>query len=291
MSAHERLGGRRPGERVESRLFNAARPTVTLLVESGYDERFWRMYRHESCLIRSQGQGGREAALKKLDLGGDPAVKLLALLDADLDRVEDHLQQRPDVIWTDGHDLETTLLGLPVLEKLVRQHVDPEKLRRSEQAWGETLRARLFAHAIGMGRLRWFKQRERLDALVFRKGDRRFEGYKDCAGDDWAPSLRRVVNAVIRFSQAQPLMSRDLPAEIAALPEAAADQVCNGHDLLGLLHAWLRHEVKAIEISVDELGERLLLACERTWLEQTRMWRAILDWEAANPGFSVLQPA
>jgi len=192
-----------PSPLTESKLFNAARRTVTLLVEAGVDQRFWRMHCVGDCHVREHGQGGREAVLKELNRArGQAGAVLLAVLDADLDRVEGRLLLDSDVVWTDAHDLETTLLTLPTLEKLVTQCVDSSKLAEQEREWGEPLRARLFRHAEGIGRLRWLKQREHLDDLVFKKmkGTREllyFANYKRCADKFWSPSLAKVIEALL----------------------------------------------------------------------------------------------
>lgn len=283
----------------ESKFFNAARRTVSLLVEAGVDQRFWRMHRARDCLVRHHGQGGREAVLKELQRGREqPDVVLLAVLDADLDRLEGRLPSDPDVVWTDGHDLETTLLCLPTLGKLVAQRVDSKKLAEKEAAWGETFRARLFRHAEGMGRLRWLKQREGIDALVFKKAQKSkhelllFGKYDDCCDKDWSPSLACVIKALINYNNAHELRERDLVSECAALPTAEADQVCNGHDLVGFLLAGLKAMSGARpRETAEELLEVIAGFCERAWLERTEMWQAIQAWEAAHPGYQVLAEA
>lgn len=283
-----------PSPVTESKFFNAARKTVTLLVEAGVDQRFWRMHCDSSCHVRHHGQGGREAVLEVLGIGSehDDSV-LLAVLDADLDRVEGRLMVEPDVVWTDAHDLETTLLQLPTLEKLVAQRVGPDKLADQEAKWeGERFRARLFRHAEGVGRLRWLKHREGLDALIFKKTKKGdvvyFDNYAECVERDWSPSLAKVITALRNFSGADSLRGRDLAGESAALPAAELDQICNGHDLVGFLVAWLKPWHK---FTAAELADTLAGLCERSWLVTTAMWQAIEKWEAAHPGFRVLKGA
>lgn len=302
MSVYDQLGVRPPNSVVTSKLRNAGRPTVTMLVEAGFDQRFWQMHVHDWCRVEHQGQGGRQAALAKLDEArGHPDAHLIAVLDADLDRVNGCLQIREDVFWTDAHDLETTLLGLEILEKLVRQRVGVERLRLAEEAWAESVRKRLFRHAEGMGRVRWYMLGEGGGVLAFKKGrpDGKgragvslFDEYARCAGPRWEPSLEHVLDALIRYHNAQKLLAqkRELLSSIAALPVAAVEQVCNGHDLVGFLHAWLRYEVECFSESVEVLADALALGTEHVWLQSTAMWRAIRDWEAAHPGFFVLKP-
>lgn len=298
MSVHELLGARRPDPLVEAILRRDTRRSVTLLVEAGFDQRFWRIYAHEDCAVVHQDQGGRQAALDKLQAAAKhPEVRMLAVLDADLDRVEGGLRLVPNVIWTDAHDLETTLLGLPTLEKLLRQQVEQQRLDEHTSRWGEPVRERLFRHGVILGKLRWLKQRERLDELKFhkpgkasQKGQRlRFSDYHKCTADDWTPSAEQTVQALLNYNSAQHLRARALPAELAALHHDDPAQLCNGHDLLGLLHALLRYVFKCSAApDVDTLEHLLAASCERLWLAKTTMWRDIQAWEAEHPGFSVL---
>jgi hypothetical protein len=290
-------------------MFNAARPTVTLLVEGALDAYFWRHY--AGCPIEVMGGGSLldRAKLKRAREQSD--AHLLGIADADLNRIEPGLgglPTVPDLVWTDAHDLETTLAGLPTLEKLVGHEVGGA-LATAEQRWGETFRARLFAHARELGRLRWLKVRVKVslvadgvpephwvDDLVFKKpgkGSQKgelhlFDKHDDAVGDDWAPSPGHVLAAVLDYGSAHALKKQKLREKLAELPEAPIDQVCNGHDIVGFLRAGLK-ALKASVGDVDALARSLCLACEEVWLRETSMWQAIRAWEALHPGFRVLK--
>lgn len=278
-----------PPATTESKFFNAARRIVTLLVEGGFDQRFWRMHCIRDC--RVSPKGGRPAVLAELNrAAAHPDAVLLGVLDADLDRVEACLIARHDVVWTDAHDLEGTLLALPALDKLLAQLLDPDKLEEDEARWAEPLRSRLFRHAIEMGRLRWLVRREGL-ALVFKKKSKRelnlFDRYDRCIEADWSPSLVQIIHELVNYNSAHHLLAQDLAGRCAALPEADPAQLCNGHDLLGFLRVWPRLGKRSL--GVDDLADRLAGACERHWLASTSMWQGIEAWERAHPGFRVLK--
>lgn len=281
-----------PSPTTESKFFNAARRTVSLLIEAGVDQRFWRMHCHRDCHIRHHGQGGREAVLAEIQKARThPDAVLLAVLDADLDRLENRLPSDPDVVWTDAHDLETTLFGLPALDKLVAQQVDPDRYRDLRATWGsEDLRQRLFRHAEGIGRLRWLKQRARIDELVFKKKKGQilvlFDRYDKCTDKHWSPSLANTILALLDYSNAHELRARDLAGECIGLGDADLAQLCNGHDLVGFLAAWLK--MIARPYTPEQLTDALAGYCERDWLKGTEMWRGIRAWEAKHPGFRVL---
>lgn len=92
-----------------------------------------------------------------------------------------------------------------------------------------------------------------------------------------------------RLQQRSLLLERDLAAECEALPAADLHQLCNGHDLLGLLAAGLAALGSGNKPKADALAEALATACERAWLLTTAMWRAIESWERAHPGYQVLR--
>lgn len=126
-------GVRRPNLITENKFLNAARPSLTVLVEAGSDKRFWRMFL--PWRLEDMGQGGREAALKTLEKARSQRdTRFLAILDADVDRLKGRPLEGEDILYTDGHDLETTLFGLPVLEKITRYHVDTELLGKTRRA-------------------------------------------------------------------------------------------------------------------------------------------------------------
>lgn len=246
----------------ESRIWNAAERRVTLLVEAG-----------------------RQA---------DDA-RLVAVVDADLDRLLGEVEERPNLIRTDAHDLETTLLSGPALERVLLQ-VAREALLHSEEQWGEPLRGRLFRWAEGLGRLRWLKIRlhPELDALRFKgkEGEPSLRRkYADCVESGWTPSVERSIRAVCLACNAHHLLPprRNLAGEARALGEADLLQLCNGHDLLGLLAAWLMEEGGRHAPDAGELAELLAVACPADWLARTAMWDGLRRWERENPGSSLLR--
>ena len=270
-----------PSPITESKIFNAARRTVTLLVEGGLDLRFWRMHVARACLVRAEG--GWPNVLGKLDAAAQHTdAILLGVLDADFRRLEGKLPSRPDVVWTDAHDLEGTLFATPALDKLLDQLTT---------GWGQSPRNQTYRHAAEMGRLRWLVHQNADLELVFKKnpkGDLKlFEKYDNCVDDDWSPSLSSIIRAIIDYTPAQHLNAAEIEERCLALADADPHQLCNGHDLIGFLRVW--PPIKKAKLKPDDLADRLAGACERRWLTTTSMWRDIEAWERLHPGFQVLR--
>ncbi|MBL8615317.1 MAG: DUF4435 domain-containing protein [Deltaproteobacteria bacterium] len=289
------MGLPQPNPRVESRFFNSARRTAVLLVEAGPDERFWRPWVGPGVLVRQANQGGKAQIIRWLKAAKpDEGEVLVGVVDADLDRVRGVENDTPDVILTDAHDLEATLVGLPALDKLATS-LAGAALAAAEARWGESLRARLVRHAELPGRLRWLKvaRSPAFDALLFKKEKRNgidyFDDYASCIGADFQPDPSALVKALCSFSNAQQLLPPkvDLVAAAAALGPVDLAQLCNGHDLMGFLYAMLK-EIKAQGLSDSAgLAQQLGLAVERVWLVETAMWKALDAWSKRR-GYPVL---
>lgn len=197
------------------------------------------------------------------------------------------------MIWTDANDLEATLVALPVLEKIVRQKAGPERLLSAEETWGESFRERLLRHAIGMGRLRWLKQRDKIAIVFARSRKKRLKRvtYSKCVGEGWEPDLDTAIKQALSFSNIQNMSSSDLRESVGKLPTVPELHVCNGHDLIGFIHVWIKSVVKAWKGSAETLADSLAGACDQSWLETTEMWKAIRAWEAKHPRYCILQIA
>lgn len=290
MSGFERLNVPPPaGSAVEHRMFNAARRTTTSFVEGALDEKFWGRWVHRDVLVRiTQGREGVIRALDEVaDIGG-----ACGIVDRDFDDLEGHPPpDRADLAVTDGHDLEGTIIAGPAVAEVVDFHAH-NHLAEAEKRWGTSFRDRLYAHAVFMGRLRWLKQRQPApyDVLRFKKRSKGqlslFDNYADCVEKDWAPCEACVVTAVTNYSSAPKLKAAAVAviASANALPSAAREQICNGHDLVGFMVEGFKRPFK-VPISVESLAVELALACTLEWLRSTSMWATLDAWEKANRGF------
>jgi len=293
VSAAARLGGPAPPVRAEHRMSNAERHTVTLLVEADPDARFWRMWvDRQACRVRppDDDRRGREAVREELRKAREAGLPIVAVVDADLDRLRG-LAPGEGEVWTDAHDLEATLLALPgLLAKVVAVAGAPDGGGRlSEPGW-------LFAACAFPGRLRALQAEPDSDALAVRlqkEGRRgaveRFEGWAGCLLGDLTLDADALLRALVGWHNQQRMLQA-LPAlrarAEAVWPDAAPDQLCNGHDLVGVLRASLV-KLKAKAPDAEGLTRELMLACERAWVDATAMAAALRAWVAARPGYRI----
>jgi hypothetical protein len=281
-----------PPPATESEFFNAARPTVFLLVEGNSDERFWQLrVDRRRCQIRAMG--GRDKAVEELEQNRrENRLGFVAVLDADFDRIDGTLREDPDIVYTEYHDLECVLVGSPALEKVLGVLGSSSKCAQFEHKY-KPIRDVLLENARVIGELRWLSKREGLN-LVFRKRDAnnefRYIGYKDfCEQKGWSVDPRKLVAHVCNFSMRHDLKLDDLLDRSRLLPAADAWQICVGHDLLGLLAIGLRQALGNATIDTDTMQDSFLLAYEDAYLKETLMYRALCVWEENHRPFRIFR--
>jgi hypothetical protein len=240
---------------------------------------------------------GRERALAELSSArAEGKIGFLAVLDADFDRADGVLQIRPDVVWTDLHDLEVLLIASPAFEKVLTEVASRDKLSTFEATEGHTLREAVVLRATDLARLRWLSRRDGL-GLTFRK--HRADGgkldrikYQDfCKAQDWSVSRDAMVRAALNFSSRHDLDVSDLIARMDCLPkDVDIWQLLVGHDLVALITIGLRRRFGSKNLSVEEVEERLRLAFEREHLHKTSMYSEIMAWEGRNKPYRVFGP-
>jgi hypothetical protein len=287
----EELFGVRPAPPLaENKIFNSRRRTVTMLVEGAADAQLWR--KHTRCIVRVMR--GKDKALGEIrNAKGHPDAALVAVLDADFDRLLGTLADDPNVVWTDAHDLETTLIFFcNALDGLLGQFCEHEELAKLERSWGHSFLDRLTRHMLPLAKLRFLKRRDPEVPLQFKKESGKdfglFDKYEKCVSKGWTPHEDRARKAVIDYSQAHSYNLTDAEARVAPPHDAPPHELCNGHDLVGFLAAGLR-ELFKIDKDVVTWTELLIASVEQAVLESTTMVAELRRWEEEHPGFSVLR--
>ncbi len=281
----------------ESAFFNAARPTVVLLVESGSDYAFWRARVHARCEVRDLG--GRERALEEAARAREERDdNVIAILDADFDRIEGRLAELSNVFWTDHHDLEVMLILSPALGKVLAERGAREKLGQLRDAEVE-VRQRLLELGLCMARLRLASQRQGW-GLKFRKRPARPHGEistvkveKFCPPERWELDVARMIQVVIEFNQRHDLLQETerVRQVMETMPDEPRDQLCNGHDLVALLAVGLKKKLgsgSGGSVDVDDLTRDLRLAHEMEHLMATGLYAALTRWQARRPACPLL---
>jgi hypothetical protein len=226
---------------------------------------------------------GKEQALNTIKiLDNDKFTGVLAVVDADFDRLENNLPESPNILLTDDHDLEVMILKTPALEKVIKERGSEEKTKDNN------IREILLKIGQEIGYLRWISQKNNLSL--------RFEGLdfgkfikKDTLEIDYSDLIKTIKD----HSQKQSLVNQEIEEKIEILRNKEHDpsQVCCGHDImqilsLALCKAW--GTCKPTDVKAENLERDLRLAYEKSYFYQTQLYFLIQNWQNTNVPYQVL---
>lgn len=260
-----------------------------LLVEGGSDKIFYERFVDKlACqLISTSGKpSSKQRAIAILEILEQSNFQgVLAIVDADFDRLETAVNNRPNLLLTDSHDLETMLIKSPALNKVVSEFGSEEKITQ----FAQDIRAVLLKSGISLGYLRWISQCDELnltfEGIVFSK----FVNERTLI-------IKEIdlIEEVKKKSQAFFLKNEDLQQRLISRKNNSHDpcQVCCGHDLVEILSFGLRKTIgsnKPSDVEADSLERSLRLAYEEAYFRGTHLYLEIRKWESNNQPFKVLR--
>jgi len=209
---------------------------------------------------------------------------ILAIVDADFDHLEPLLDCSPNLLRTDGHDLETMLINSPAFDKVVAEFGSEDKINN----FAQDVRTVLVAAAMSIGYLRWISQCEQLN-LTF--NNIKFSKFIDEA--TLQIDELKLITEVRNKSPSCSWQQEELKTWVINKKTDNHEplQVCCGHDLVEILSLSLRKVIgsnKAAEVEPNMLERSLRLAYEEAYFCKTLLYSKICTWEANNQPFKVL---
>jgi hypothetical protein len=255
-----------------------------LLVEGDTDARFYKRFvvTDECFVVTCHGKETAIAALSILESRSFTGV--LAVVDADFDRLDQSAHTSQNLCLTDYHDLELMLIASGALDAVLIEYASETK----RNALRRDFRALLLAASVPVGYLRWASVRGGLGL--------RFEGLpfsKFLDRDSLAVKDVELIRTVRNHSQALHLSIDELVAHVAALRNESVDawQISCGHDAvsaLGIALTKLLGSHSTNEVRADLLGRSLRLAYSHEDFGSTDLYQCIKAWESRNPGYVVV---
>ncbi len=210
---------------------------------------------------------------------------ILAIVDADFDRLNLTLHPSPNLLQTDTHDLETMLLNSFALDKVIAEFGSEEKianLRRDVKA--------IFLEAgMVIGYLRWVSQLKQFNLAFSNIKFSSFLDEKTLQIDEL-----KLIQKVKKKTQALSLKDEELQQCLLSQKDKTHDpwQVCCGHDLIEILSFGFRKAIgssKATDVEPLSLERNLRLAYEASYFLKSQLYQDICAWESGNQSFKVLR--
>ncbi len=260
-----------------------------LLVEGSSDKIFYKRFIDKAACELVSVSGKPSSKLRVIAVLGilekSSFQGVLAIVDADFDRLETSSHHSPNLLRTDTHDLETMLLNSFALDKVIAEFGSEEKITR----FGRDVRTALLEAGMSVGYLLWVSQGDGLnltfDGITFSK----FIDEQTLQIDEL-----RLIQEVKNKSQALSLKSEDLQQRLTSQKSSSHDpwQVCCGHDLVEILSLGLRKAIgssKATDVEPISLERNLRFAYEEAYFRKTQIYLGIRTWESNNQPFKVLR--
>jgi Protein of unknown function (DUF4435) len=245
-----------------------------LLVEGSSDKAFYERFVDKSIceFVIMLGKNRVIAVLGILDESSFQGV--VAIVDADFDRLEPSPYHSPNLLRTDTHDLETMLIDSPALDKVIAEFGSEEKIAK----FG-SVRAALVEAGISIGYLRWISLSDELNLTFNGIKFGKFINEQTLQIDEL-----ELIKEVKNKSQALSLDSRDIQQWMTNKKSDNHDrlQVCCGHDLVEILSLGLRKAIGTMKVEVDSLERSLRLAYEEVYFQQTQLYSDLHKWGIDN---------
>ncbi len=256
-----------------------------LLLEGATDvKRFSKFVNAATC--SAVNSYGRENALKALDLLDDEGFEgVLAIVDADFDRITDSLWLHDAVIYSETHDLDLDWAHPEVVGRYLKEVGDVMKCK----SFGST-ESIIAAIIDGLRPVSYARLLNRRGTIRHKLKDVTLTSCFVGLGVDLPRYVAEVCSKrVITDAQQQRSLNEDIAH---ALSREVHDpyQVTNGHDFNCALGVALRNELGSRRdahtwASEVELGIRL--AYGREEFRESVIYRGVKAWEALNFSYRV----
>jgi hypothetical protein len=232
---------------------------------------------------------GKENAIEALDLleeEGFPGV--LAVVDADFDRITKIKYTLENLCMTDLHDLDLTIFGTKALELYMKEHVDKRLLKTEFKNDFLVIRNKLVTASLPLAYCRFVAESRSL-RLYFKS--LRHEQF--VTADDLSMDSDALIGEIISRSNT-PCTVAQLKTYVAneAAKEHDPYQLANGHDVAAILGIALRKLLAnrgPAQTWASEIEAGLRLAFDWEAIKGTQLYKCLKGWEANNRNYRIFR--
>jgi hypothetical protein len=267
----------------EIRMTRVHHDCAFLLLEGADDGRFWAGRVRETCGLLIAG--GRSTLLDALAIiDARPIAGVVAVADPDYDSLQGTLPASANLVFTDAHDLETTLASIGALRRVVYEFGDAAKISAFEQRKSDPVALALAKLTAEFGRFRWLNVRRAAPVSMEWLKPKAYLDIRDL-------SISRTRLARDAVSAGLAPDPTTLANELAALPAADPWLVAQGHDLLEVVTVALRRVLGSLPSTrgVNDVASALRLAADGQELANTNMVQGIQAWQTGQGHYVVLR--
>lgn len=272
----------------EIRMTRGQHKGAFLLVEGSTDALLFEKLTNENCKVLFSN--GKDNAIRIMEiLESSKFSGVLAIVDSDFWFLDNITPQSPNILVTDGHDLEIMMIFSDALEKVLAEFGSS----RSIKNLGMNVRDLLIKLALPLGILRMLSASTRKNLeLNFRE----MQYMKFLDFDKKNVYLMQMVTEIIMNTRGSNLNAKSIVSDINDQIERAlsvVEHVCNGHDMieilvLGLNKMFSNFRSKELNLTSDSLRSIFRLSYDQKCFSKTNLHSYIKEWEQVNPNFPIL---
>lgn len=239
-------------------LFNHVHEGKVIVVVEGADDvtMYGQLFSAGQVCLYADGCCDKHVLILK-ELNGGYENRLIAIKDADFDRLNGTVYPYRNLLLTDTHDAE----GMMLLHGLPLKNLPEEDVKRCEAVDVAALKREL----APVSYLKWQNNKERL-GLCFDK---------TTVNQDFAGYLQ----AVLANSRPDIVYTSEMHTAFrAAHPDADPDELTNGHDLLEKIYAVAQAADKA-NFPKKKFFRRVRASYRSSAFSATRLYTSLRAWE------------
>ena len=272
----------------EARMRRVVFKGAFLLVEGESDERLFGIFADfDNCqIIICHGRQNLFDASRVLREAGVEGI--LAVADADFERIEGRNPPVDCVLFTDWHDAECMMLRGTAFDRLISQFVSREKFSAWCNAHGSDARAHILNETSQVGYLLWHSNANKL-GLDF--SNLKVKEFMDRT--TVVTSVQSLIQHIKNKSSRHDLATEQLLNGLNQRRGMSDDlwQVARGHDFVECLGYAFRYawgNVPAQSVTFERLEQCLRLAFPEQEFAATGLFQRIREWERNNSPYQIL---
>lgn len=272
----------------EVRLLRQTQKGTILIVEGNTDALvFENFIDYDKCDIEI-GFGKKNVidALDRLEDEGFPGV--VALIDADFDRLLGKQYGLENIVLTDKHDLDLTIFSSSAFDKYIYEHADRDLCKKEFSGDVSAIRERVLKASMPLAYCRFLS--ETLGLNLYFKNLKHEEFINE---DDLSPKCNELISELINRSS-KSCSEASLKGYIASEAKKAYDpyQLANGHDVAAILGIALRKLIgnrRDVQTWASEIESGLRLAFDWEKMMRTQVFQRLRHWETENKRYRIFR--
>lgn len=263
-----------------------------LLVEGRSDQKLFVKFTdfNETQVVVCRTRSDVIDAIHTLNAGNYSGV--VAIIDADFDRVEGRFAPSVNVFFTDAHDAELMMVSCDdAIGALLAEFSSPEKLTQWLNSNPTSLVVHLVEEGSKIGALLLYSIRTNaaFDFGSFKNGLRLSDFVNEV---DLRIDINNLVQHVLNrsgrpYTPKQPIIDGVLAIFAEGHPPV---ELCRGHDLMDLIGFALRSAVGSclqVDVAGHKLEGYLRVAYSMHCFSRTKLWKDITEWQRLNTPYMV----